>query len=102
MSGATYGIIGGPTAEAIWDHAKHSQNKMVSQPLRFRTDHTTPGAEHEPYWLEPTITGVTHLDDTGHMLHVTGFVPFGDAGGRSRFTGFYDDRVEKGSFIFGA
>lgn len=102
MSSAHYGITDGPTAQQIWDHAKYSQDKTVTMPLRFQTDHVRPGNEREPHYLEPTITLVGHLDDTGQMLQVVGYTTYGSAGGRTRFTGFYDGRSRKGTFIFGA
>jgi hypothetical protein len=101
MSGATFTIVDGPAAHEIWDHAKQSQNKNVSMPLRFTTTHASAINQNEPHYLDPTITSVGHLDDSGQTLQVSGYTTYGDKGGRSRFTGFYDARTRKGSFIFG-
>jgi hypothetical protein len=102
MSGATFTIVDGPAAYEIWAQAEHSQNKNVKMPLKFTTTHAASAAnQNDPHYLEPTITSVGHLDDSGQMLQVSGYTTYGDKGGRSRFTGFYDARTRKGSFIFG-
>lgn len=99
---ATYEINDGPTANEIWDHAKHSHNKNIVMPLKFRTTSGTAVDRNEPYYLEPKIIKVGSLDeDHGQMLELSGYTTYGEKGGRSRFTGFYNARSRSGTFFFG-
>jgi len=94
MSTIAYKIIDGPRAELIWDHAKHSMNKDVKIPVRFKTDHKIANSgpiENGPWViLSPTIVSVSHEDGSGMSLIIKGYI------GGKVFSGYYNSRQRRG------